>query len=97
MYFRQSLIYGAIHVLYVIGDFHVTWFDHCFVIASCPFYYQPTTNTILPHTSLFLLMASSSSVINPSASEAQSRFSYKDASHEEVLEDLSRYMPAPTT
>jgi len=34
-------------------------------------------------------MASSSSEINPSASEA--RFSYKDASHEEVLEDLSRY------
>ncbi|KAJ3564386.1 hypothetical protein NP233_g8330 [Leucocoprinus birnbaumii] len=34
-------------------------------------------------------MASSSPEFNPSAPKAQPRFSYKDASHEEVLEDLS--------
>lgn len=38
-------------------------------------------------------MTSSSPEIVPSAdsADAQPRFSYKDATHEEVLEDLSRY------
>ena len=79
----------------------------CHYVAPCfrrfprDIAYSSTTNTLPTYYSggepsrIFLLMASSSSEINPSASEA--RFSYKDASHEEVLEDLSRYMPTHTS
>lgn len=44
-------------------------------------------------------MASSSPEINPSvdSAESQPRFSYKDASHEEVLEDLSRCVFSPAS